>query len=332
MDFINKIKKFSLDNKFFKPGEIVIAGVSGGIDSMAMLYAFAEIAKEFKFKIVVAHINYGLRGRDSDLDEDLVSDIVKQFGFEFFIHREHPENDKNLQESARNIRFSFFGEVAKKIGASSIALAHHIGDQVETVLSHLLRGSGLTGLSGMIPVSNYFGMRVVRPLLCVSRNEISEYVSNNRISYRDDVTNAGRSYLRNRIRHDLVPILEGLNPKASEHIAEMSKRLTDDDDALSEYAKSALSEILISSKNDAVSITRHGFIKFVPAIRSRILRLMFASVNGTSKDLNSDQIIKMNFIAESNKKSSSYRLPFSCKFLVDGDEMSIERVLTPCDR
>jgi tRNA(Ile)-lysidine synthase len=191
-----------------RPGDRVGLGVSGGADSIAMMRIFADLQTKLAITIFVLHFHHQLRGADADEDEHFVKTVAEQFGFPFVSGRANVAEEaklqgRNVEDAARRLRYKFFNSTAETYGLNRIAVAHTADDQAETVLSHLLRGTGLTGLAGIYPVAGL----VIRPLLESSRLELREFLSGLRQPWREDLTNQDTSHMRARIRHQLVPLL-----------------------------------------------------------------------------------------------------------------------------
>lgn len=218
--------------RLLRPGHTVIAAVSGGVDSMVMLHVLASIQQLWKMRIVVAHVNFELRGIDSVGDEAFVKKAAKQNGFPFYSKTEDTrsvarERKQSLQETARDIRYEFFDTLKHLLNADAIATAHHADDNTETMLINLLRGSGLDGLAGIPPSRD----AVIRPLLCVTREQIAAYAKQFRIAYRDDSSNASNDYTRNFLRNSIIPKLQQrINPSLNEtlmHEADLFRSAAD---------------------------------------------------------------------------------------------------------
>ncbi|MEE2947612.1 MAG: tRNA lysidine(34) synthetase TilS [Verrucomicrobiota bacterium] len=199
---------------FFPGSGGIIVAVSGGIDSMALLHLLATPALGLQDRIVVAHFDHQLRGTESDADAALVAQAAERLGLPFEsesgdTRQLAAEMGDGVEAAARQMRHGFFARLAKRLDAV-IALAHHAGDQVETFFLRLLRGAGDRGLSGMkvvAPSPAASGVTLVRPLLCIRRDEIAEFAAAEGIAYRDDATNTDTRFLRNRIRYELLPRL-----------------------------------------------------------------------------------------------------------------------------
>jgi tRNA(Ile)-lysidine synthase len=209
------------------PGAALVAAVSGGPDSVCLLHALAGLRQPDSLRLIAAHFNHGIRGAEADADERYVGALCEQLHVPLLVERADvpalAERHKlSLEEAARRARYTFLAAVARRAGARYIAVAHNADDQVETVLMHFLRGSGLTGLRGMRPISplsDYHllegqpdGLLLARPLLSVPRAEIEAYCAAHALEPRQDQSNFDTQYFRNRLRLELLPVLETYNP------------------------------------------------------------------------------------------------------------------------
>lgn len=217
---------------FFKRAELVIVGFSGGADSVCLLHFLRHLAKKKHFEIVAVHVNHGLRGKDSLADEKFCRALAKQLEVEFVSKKKAVRAlakkwNLSIEHAARKARYEAFAEVAQKMDAAKIALGHHLDDQAETILLNILRGTRAEGLCG-IPVRRPLNKKVeiVRPLLCITRDEVEEYISLNSLSFVTDQTNFDDIYTRNWVRHELLPMLQKKQPKIRQHLAGMAEQLT----------------------------------------------------------------------------------------------------------
>lgn len=224
IDMLTKVKETISRYGLFKPGDKVLVALSGGADSVCLLSVLKELSLELQISLFAAHLNHGLRGEESDGDEEYVKKLCSFLEIPLFTRRTDiaalaKEKKCGLEEAGRWERYSFFQDIVDKEQLNKIATAHHAGDNVETVLMRLIRGTGPLGLGG-IPCQNG---NVVRPLLYVNRTEIEAYLKTKELLWREDHTNQETVYTRNRIRHRLIPMLETeFNPNFinnfSEHI------------------------------------------------------------------------------------------------------------------
>ncbi len=220
----NKFRKYIADNALFTPEDRILLTVSGGVDSMVMLSLFAKSG----FHTGVAHCNFQLRGQEADEDEVLVEQEASRFGLPFYNKRfntreEMERTGESVQMTARKLRYAWFNELCETEGYTTVAIAHHADDSIETFFINLLRGTGLKGLTGIHKVNG----RVIRPLLFASRKEILDYALQHKIPYREDSSNRSTKYLRNKIRLGIIPRLREINPHFTKVMSGDIKRLID---------------------------------------------------------------------------------------------------------
>lgn len=221
---LDKIKRYIADNKLFEQSDKLLVGLSGGADSMALLNVLIEL----KYDCVAAHCNFHLRGEESDKDQLYVEDWcnfknIPLITVDFDTTKYAADNKISIEMAARELRYGWFERVRKEHDADYIAVGHHLNDSIETFLLNLIRGTGISGLSGIAPKNG----RVVRPLLSVSREEIEEYLDGKATNFRVDSTNLEDIYTRNFVRLNLLPSLEKINPSINDAIARTSKNLSE---------------------------------------------------------------------------------------------------------
>ena len=238
---IEGFKSFVAEQELFADNEPVLLAVSGGIDSMVMLDLFARSAYKFE----VAHCNFKLRGEASDGDEALVESRCKELNVPFHCRRFDTAafaKDKgiSIQMAARELRYAFFNELLEKQGLKYVAPAHHLDDKVETVFINLIRGSGISGLRG-IPVKNE---NVIRPLMFAYRSEIEDYQKENKLDFREDESNKEVIYMRNKIRHEIIPLFMELNPSFRGEMTDTMKRLEGTEQIYRQVIELAIREVV----------------------------------------------------------------------------------------
>lgn len=228
------VLRFIHDQGLLSPDDRVLVAISGGRDSVCL----AHLLHTSGFHVALAHVNYGLRGKASDDDESFVKELGLRWHLKVYVkHAEPGSFDRDsLQEVARNIRYAFFDQLVSTNGYTAIATAHHRDDLVETLFLNLLRGTGIHGLRG-IPQKRG---NIVRPLLHCSREEIDRYVRDHGLAFRDDVSNESDKYVRNRIRHHLVPLLAEIDPAAMGKIGRSIENLGKDAQAVMQMAEGLL--------------------------------------------------------------------------------------------
>lgn len=222
MDTISKVNQYINDNHLLEDNSKIIVGVSGGADSMALL----DILRKLGCECIAAHCNFHLRGEESNRDYRFVKDYCKEkdipflhVDFDTFGYMKH--NSVSLEMAARELRYEWFEQVRISRNAHRIAVAHHQDDSIETVLINLIRGTGIKGLTGISCVNG----NIIRPLLCLSRDEIIGYLSENKIDYVTDSTNNESEYVRNKIRLEVIPLLETINPSVKKSLHKTADNL-----------------------------------------------------------------------------------------------------------
>ena len=225
---LNKLREFSRQQGLIQPGDSIVCAVSGGADSMALLWALYLLKEEWDLDISAAHFNHHLRGAESDRDEAFVREFCDGYGIPLHVGSGHiVPGKKGLEAAARDARYAFLRTLPGKI-----ATAHTADDNAETLLMHLVRGTGLKGLGGIMPQNG----NVIRPMLSITRQEIEDFLTEYAVDHITDSSNNGDDFLRNRIRHHVMPLLKEENPRLSQNLSAMALRLRLDEEALSRQA------------------------------------------------------------------------------------------------
>ncbi|HNX83013.1 MAG TPA: tRNA lysidine(34) synthetase TilS [Bacteroidales bacterium] len=247
---LSRFLEFSEREKLFTRGSRLLIAVSGGIDSMVMAWLFREAGIEYS----IAHCNFSLRGDESDGDEEFVAAYARTSSISFFSRRFDTmtyagTHRISVQMAARELRYDWFRSLIRSEGFDSVAVAHNLNDNVETFLINLSRGTGLHGLTGMSPRTG----DIIRPLLFATREEIASYASARGIDFREDRSNAEVKYIRNRIRHKVIPELEKVNPGILAAVADTMKHLSSDSSLVDTYL-SQLSGQLFTFSGDSAGV------------------------------------------------------------------------------
>ncbi len=227
---LKEFREYISENKMPEPDTAMLLAVSGGVDSMVM----ADLFLKSGYKSGIAHCNFSLRGRESDLDEDLVRNYAAENNIPFFSIRFNSKvyakkKGLSVQMAARELRYEWFEKIRIENDYSFIAVAHNLNDNIETLLINLARGTGITGLAGMRPLIN----NIIRPLLFATRTDIEDYCKKNKLLYREDRSNSDTKYTRNRIRHIIIPELKKINPSIEKTLGETMIRLRETDELFS---------------------------------------------------------------------------------------------------
>ncbi|MBI5872742.1 MAG: tRNA lysidine(34) synthetase TilS [Candidatus Omnitrophica bacterium] len=275
---LNTINKY----KMFEQGDRVVVAVSGGPDSMALLYSLKELNARLCLSLCVAHLDHGIR-KNSSKDHAFVKKTAQSLGLPFYgkaLDWKHIKRAGSLEEQLRRLRYDFLLKAAKKFRSKKIALAHHRDDQAETVLMRLLRGSGLYGMAAILPKRIIDGHVIVRPLLEVSRKDILKYLKAERVGFRIDETNFEDRFFRNKIRNRLLPVLEkDYNANIREVLSYFASSAGADYDFLSRQADAFLKKNL-KEKNSVLSIPLARFKKLDIALRRLVIRDLVCRLKG----------------------------------------------------
>lgn len=330
-----KVLDYIRENKMIDFKESVVVGVSGGSDSMCLLNILLDLSRKMELSLHVVHIHHGIRGMDADNDMAFVERFCKRrnisfSGFKFDVPRMAKEKGLSSEEAGRLLRYEAFREVASKYENCKIAVAHNEDDVAETVLFNLFRGSGIKGLTGIAPVRD----EIIRPILCLNKSEILQYLSASNITYCTDATNLREEYTRNKIRLSVLPYIEeNINEKAKEHIAECATILRETDEYMNSVSKDLFDKTVILEGN-GLTETTFAEIKFSndlfennPHILvSRVIRMGIMTVVNTLKDISNthiEDVIKL-FSRETGKKIN---LPYgiSATKTYDGILLRVDR-------
>lgn len=284
MSILERIESYIIQENMIAKGERIIAAVSGGPDSTALLYILKELSAAWDLKLHVAHMEHGFRGEESLRDAEWVRELAARLELPCTIrHADIPavavQRGGNAQEIAREVRYQFLLETARSLDARSIALGHHADDQAETVLMNLLRGASLSGLAGMAPVTVREGVKLFRPLLRIYKDEIEAYLHERGLAYRTDSSNMDRSYTRNRLRLDLMPLLKTFNPEFVQAINRTADLIRDEDRLLSRLAESEAQRIFRSVQGgpaDSYIGSRAEWLELDVALQRRVIKLILS--------------------------------------------------------
>ena len=310
--------------------ERLLVAVSGGADSVALLRGLVVVAREFSLELFVAHFNHRLRGPDSDADADWVRDLAVSLKLpcevgevaDFVL----PPDAGGLEENARTLRYQFLDDAATKSGCPTIALAHTADDQAETVLHHVLRGTGIAGLQG-IPATRTTpsGKRVVRPILAVRRMELETYLGKIGQDYRTDGTNADTSMTRNRLRHVVLPLIrEQINPQVDAALCRLGEQAFEIDEFLQLSVDRLITNCLIDRQPAACRInTSH-----LKGESRHLIRAFFCELwerqNWPRQSMGFSQ---WNRLAESIQTRETITLPHRIESRFHSDDLLVVRQL-----
>ena len=297
---IKKVQKYICDNDMLDKSDTVIVGLSGGADSVCLLNILNKLSKDMDFNLKAVHVHHGIRGEEADADQSFVSDLCRSMNvplmiFKRDIPREAEENHETEEECGRRVRYEIFGDLAKEAGNGKIAVAHHMDDQVETILFRMLRGTGIKGISGMRPVNG----NIIRPMLCLTREEILAYLQEEGQVFRTDSTNEDISYSRNYIRKKIIPEFKEINDRSIEHIVELGRQA----DEINSYLEEEADKLLEEADGNSKQIWAAN-----PVLRSVAIRRFISNAGVPLKDVSRQHIAQIEDII-SGEKSALVHLP-----------------------
>ncbi|MCK4802209.1 tRNA lysidine(34) synthetase TilS [bacterium] len=283
-----KVKKIIERYNMFSPGDRVLVGVSGGPDSVCLLHILNRCRKEMALSLHIVHINHGIRKRESKREEKFVSHLAGRMSLPITVKSlDVPSYARKkrltIEEAARDMRYSVFEQLAGKLNAKKIALGHTASDQVETVLMHLLRGSGPQGLSGIPPVRKLGSTAIVRPLIEVNREEILNYLKKNNLTFCLDSSNRKTEYFRNKVRLKLLPLLrKNYNENIDGALLRLSEILKEENAYWERVVERVLGKV-VSWEAEKILIDFKKFLRYNVIVQRRVLYRLFGGIVSLSQ-------------------------------------------------
>ncbi|MCQ2530738.1 MAG: tRNA lysidine(34) synthetase TilS [Lachnospiraceae bacterium] len=307
-------EQWAAEQNFIAEGGTVIVGVSGGADSVCLLYLMKEYAQEKGFKCIAVHFNHMIRGERAELDEAFVKTLCAQMDVRCMVAKANvPELAERAglseEETGRVLRYKAFAKAAKSV-SGIIAVAHHKDDNAETILMNLVRGSNVKGLTGMQPVAEFEGCLVVRPLLSCSHEEIVEFLKEKDIDFVEDETNQDLAYSRNRVRGIVLPELKKVNSKATEHIVLAAEDFGKIEAYLAQKTEEAFADV-VSEEEGEVLIHAEKLLGLEEVIQSRVLYSAIGKATGELKDISRVHVEEL-FDLCSKQSGRKIDLPYDC--------------------
>lgn len=295
---MKKFQNFVFHQKLFKTGDGIIVGISGGPDSTALVLALKKLGQKMKLRLMLVHVNYGLRGDDSEKDEQFVRKFTSGHKLELKVIKYKPRSTKGgAEQILRDFRYGEFEKIREKNRYDWIAVAHNLDDQAETFFLNLLRGGGTKGLGAMREKRG----KIIRPLLVFSRKEILGFLKGCRQGYRTDKTNKSPVFLRNKIRNKLIPYLEkNYLPSIKDRIFDVCENLRDDYFFLEQSGISAYNKVAVKRGN-FVKIDAGKLQKLWRAEIKFVFRRAIEDVKGDLKDVKSKNFFEFEKILKSKK-------------------------------
>ncbi|TAN38439.1 MAG: tRNA lysidine(34) synthetase TilS [Verrucomicrobia bacterium] len=314
----NNLRRYAMIQR----GDLVVVAVSGGADSVALLHVLHRL----HIKLAVAHLHHGIRGAAADADAAFVRRLAHRLGVPLIEERvDVPARAKadgiSLEMAARVARYAFFARAAKQLGAAAVAVAHTADDQAETVLLRLARGAGSQGLGGMEPVSHRDGLKIIRPLLKIPRAALIAFLKEHRLRWREDATNCDPHFLRNRVRHEILPLLEKrLNPQIRTALLRTAEVLREENGLLDELTGRAL--FPNAPKDSTVSVKK--LTAWPLALQRRALRLWLMHAGLPAEHLDFEAVEAALTLLKSTRGTRSVEIGDGWRVMRRYDQVAVE--------
>jgi tRNA(Ile)-lysidine synthase len=306
---LRKVEQTLSRHQMLSKGDSVIVAVSGGPDSVCLLHVFHELKDQLHIQLVVAHFDHGLRPAEDASETAFVRSLSESLKIAFETAKGHLLAKKargSREEAARNARYAFLERVRRKHGAQRIALGHNLNDQAETVLMRLLRGAGPSGLTGIPPCRDD---TIIRPLIEIGRPEIEDYLRANKLASVTDSSNLKTDYLRNKIRLELMPLLEEQQPQLTRLLAQIAEILRDEDEYLDKIAEAWLKAELKRTPDNSYEFSAPSFLTLPLALRRRVIRNVIGKVKKDLRRISWDHIEAIQRLSQAEKPQATLDLP-----------------------
>lgn len=312
---IGKVRKTLREYGMIEYGDRVVVAVSGGPDSVALLVALDILSSELNFVLIVAHLNHGLR-REANEEALFVDHLASTLG--------HPcevdcadvseysrESGKSIEDAAREIRYAFLNRVAWKYCADKIALGHHRQDQAETVLMNMIRGSGPEGLKGMLPMRE---RKYIRPLLFIDKDEIMDFLHERNMSYATDSSNDSILYLRNRVRHELLPTLrEDFNARMDAGLSQMAEVMRLEDECMDQWVDKTIDRWGVSLQGESALLEINDWLELHGALQNRIIKKVLLSFCPEKKGISFAHVMAVRNLMLQGNPAGRISLPYGLR-------------------
>jgi tRNA(Ile)-lysidine synthase len=299
------VAEFITRHRMLEPGQSVGVAVSGGADSVFLLHALRELAPRFDILLSIIHIEHGIRGAASVADAEFVARLAAEFELPFHLRRaDVTAMDGNLEQAARQVRQSVFSDLIAAGTVDRVATGHTQSDQAETVLFRILRGSGLTGLAGILPVTRE---GLIRPLLEIGRGEIEAWLRERGIAWREDATNQDRTYARNRLRQDVLPLLrDAFNPQLDQRLSHLAALARDEE---SYWASELARHPPPATSHQPLVLPVSQLLEAPPALARRLVRRYVEIVKGDLRGIDFDHVERVIEMAGSDQGHDRVQMP-----------------------
>lgn len=343
-DLLREVREFIRHHGLLSIGDQVVVGVSGGPDSLCLLHLLLRLREECSLHLHVAHLHHGARGEEADADAAFVADLAREWGLPATLGQEDVpaiarQQKLAFEEAARRVRYAFLAHVAGRVGAAKIAVGHHADDQAETVLMHFLRGAGLAGLRGMRPATPLAEYRLlkkmdrfslpdrlpvlIRPLLGVPRAEIERYCAEQGLRPRFDRSNLDTTYFRNRLRHELLPLLETYNPNIRRRLCHTAEVVAADYELLTRMRDEVWEQVVRAEMDAAIVLDRAGWQAQPLSLQRALLREAAYRLRPELRDVDFVHVEAAVRVAHQGTTGARATLPGGLALTVGYDDLTV---------
>ena len=339
-DLLRQVRLTIERHDLLAPGDGVVVGVSGGPDSLCLLHVLLRLGEELRLQLHVAHLNHGARGPDADADAEFVASLATEWGLPATVDKQDVPalaraRQMAFEETARRVRYAFLARVAQEVGARRIAVGHNADDQAETVLMHFLRGAGPAGLRGMLPLTPVTDYRliglpsgqpapdIIRPLLEIPRSEIERYCAEHGLKPRFDRSNLDTTYFRNRLRHELLPLLETYNPNVRARLCHTAAVIADDYAVLTTVREQAWDTVVREQRETAIVFDRAGWQALPVALQRATLRQAAYRLRRTLRDVDFVHVENARQVGLKAETGAQATLPMGLVLAVGYDTLTV---------
>ncbi|HPN72849.1 MAG TPA: tRNA lysidine(34) synthetase TilS [Candidatus Omnitrophota bacterium] len=327
-DFFKKVKDTVSHYDMVRKGEKVLVAVSGGADSVSLVTALRALSSGLGIEIVVATLDHGTRAGESAREALFVADLAESLGLKCVSEKlRFPSRHQgriSLEEKLRQKRYEFFIRTAKAQGCSCVATGHNMDDQAETVLMRVIKGSSADGLAGIPPVRTEQGIRFIRPLIRISRKDIVSFVNVNGIKHVEDSSNADQKFLRNRIRMEVLPFLEKINPEVRSSLVNIADSVREDL-LFAAACRKEKAECVVPDGQPRTGVKLREYLAQPAAVRREIFKRFFVSSGGSVKKLSYRHWMLLDNFARTQSKGRSLDLPGGVTAVKSGGKISFSR-------
>jgi len=310
---VDLFKKKMIERRLVKKNESLLLGLSGGPDSIAMFHLFVSLQAEFKLNLVACHFNHCLRD-EADQEEEFVKNTCKDIGIRLISEKKEVKkffDGDSLEQTARNLRYDFFLKCSRETKIKKLALAHHKDDLAETVLMRIVRGAGLKGLRGFLPVTQYKKLTIIRPLIDLRKSDILQWLKDRHFKFCVDQSNFSEEFLRNRVRLKLIPLLEELNPSIVDSLSGLAQTIATDYEFIEKAAHDALQKIVRRQSHNRVELDLKALSLLGDAMFNNVLRAAVDMVKGNTRNLEARHLAEVKNLVSERKRESIVDWPMA---------------------